>query len=122
MDIEEAIAEKREFQSHPDGSFYKLPSFKVIAGKGLEKTGKTIDLPMVRGTRITAEGKEVFSIQGTTVESLLAVVIYDLEEKGKILESHENWEAIKLVQLALGTLESRQRDRAERNVLATNKK
>lgn len=122
MDIEEAIAEKREFQAHPEGSFYKLPSYKVITGKGLERTGKTIDLPLVRGSRITNKGKELFSIQGTTVETLLAIVLYDLEEKDKIMPSKENLEAVSLVKMALSTLETRQRDRAARNVLATDKK
>jgi hypothetical protein len=121
-EIEKKILEKREFTAHADGSFYKLPSYKVIIGKGLERTARTIDLPIVRGSRIGKDGKEFMSIQGTTIETLLAVCQHDLEEKHKLLPNHDTQEAIYHIQKALDNLENRQRDRFKRKVIATNEK
>jgi hypothetical protein len=119
-EINKMLAEKRSFEALKSGSVFKIPTYKVIAGKGLEKQERTILLPIVRGNRYDVQtGTEYFAVEGTTQETLIAVLLQDLESKNEILPSENTSLAIKHLQAALDLLEERQRDRFNRNVLAT---
>jgi len=111
INFEEELKEKREFAAITSGSVFKLPSYRVKKDVGLVRTGRDIDLPIVRGTRVNEEGQEVFSIEGTTHETLLSVMMQDLEEKNNIVKSSATEKAIEKMNEALVLLENRQRSR-----------
>jgi hypothetical protein len=119
QEIEIKIAEKKSFEAVPSGSVFKIPTFKVIPNVGLEKQERTILLPIVRGSRYV-DNREYLPVEGTTHETLIAVIMQDLEQKNEILPCVENSRVLEHLQAALDIIEDRQRDRYSRNVLTTN--
>ena len=109
---------KEDFTVLEEGTQYELPQYEVIDGKGI----KMIDGPgqlisFVRGSKLA--GEDVPKREGTLHEHLLAMMIYDLQYKNKLVPSREGSLIITKLQEALGWLRQRQIDRTKRNVVGT---
>ncbi len=112
---------KRSFEIIEDKHAYAVPTYTVVEGKGIEEIeDATFEVAFVRGNN--QEGNITTYRHGTLHEHLLAVQIYDLQEKQKEFPSKETACAITHLQEALFWLEERQRDREARGVIGTYQK
>lgn len=119
--VEQAIQDKRTFNAIATGAVYKLPKYKVVKNVGLQRAQGSVLVPFVRGSKIEGE-KEILPVEGIVHESLLSMMIYDIELKDKEFPSEVNPEVVKHLEAARELLENRQHERASRNVLGTYKK
>lgn len=119
--VETLINEKRTFETIATGAVYRLPMYKVVPGVGIEKTGRTVLIPFVRASKIEGE-REIFPVEGVVHETLLSMMLYDLDLKNQEVPNDLTPQVIKHLEAARELLESRQRDRDSRNVLGTYKK
>lgn len=112
--------DKTDFSIIEDGTHYELPTYKVVDGKGIEKTGDTLSLMFVRGSKLAEE--EVEKREGILHETLLAAMIFDLKFKYNLVPSDETLSVIGDLEKALKTLGERQRARESAHVEGTYKK
>jgi hypothetical protein len=111
---------KEDFEIIEEGTRYALPNYIVIDGKGIEKSGSTMLLQFVRGSKLGTE--DVEKKEGTLHEHLLAMMIHDLKFKNTLVPSREGSLIITKLEEALGWLRQRQIDRIKREVIGTYKK
>ena len=111
---------KEDFEIKTNGSEYILPEYRVVDGKGIEKTSGEQEIRFVRGSKLADE--EVEKKEGTLHEHLLAMMIHDLEFKNGLVSSNEGEQVIIKLKEALGWLRQRQIDRNKRNVQGTYQK
>lgn len=111
---------KREFTTEEQGTTYSLPIWKVIDGKGIEKTESNLTVQFVRGSKLKDEVVE--KKEGILHETLLSMMISDLKFKNSLVPSRESSVAITKLQEALHWMEERQRERETRNVEGTYKR
>lgn len=81
------------------GTGYELPDYEVIEGKGLAQTTDTTFIQFVRGSKLAKEA--VTPRKGILHETLLAMMIEDLEYKNSLVPSKESEETIKYLKAAL---------------------
>lgn len=112
--------DKRKFQTIEQGTHYELPVWEVIDGKGIEKTGGTLPLCFVRGSKLKEE--EVEKREGVLHETLLSAMIEDLKFKQSLVPGREGAIVITKLEEALHWMEERQKQRESRNVVGTYKK
>jgi hypothetical protein len=108
---------KRFFKIIEEGTWYEMPVYRVVEGKGIELTEKAHSLKFVRGSKLGSENVE--PKEGTLHEHLLSTMIHDLKYKGKLLPSRETSTAITKLEEALFWLEERSRAREIAGVLGT---
>lgn len=118
--IEDQIGEKRQFEALASGSVYKLPTYKIVPGKGIQKTGRTQFISFVRGSKIDGEN-EFPPVEGVVHETLLSMMLHDLNLKNQEVPNEYTPEVIKHLGAARDIMEQRIKDRHERNVLGTYK-
>lgn len=111
---------KNDFDVLEDGTSYNLPTYKVVDGEGIKRTGSYLKLHFVRGSKLGTEDVEKRS--GTLHEHLLSVMIHDLQFKNKLVPSRETSILITKLQEAENWLLRRQIDRAARAVVDTYQK
>lgn len=111
---------KREFKTIEEGTTYALPTWEVIDGKGIERTGAQAIIQFVRGSK--QKDEEVEKRPGILHETLLSMMIADLKFKNSLVPSRESATAITKLQEALHWIEERQRERETREVVGTYKK
>jgi len=111
---------KEDFEVTEKGTHYKLPCYKVVDGKGIERTSNFIDLKFVRGSKLKDE--DVEKREGTLHEHLISAMISDLQFKDSLVPSREGALVITSLQNALNWMRQRQIDRIKRSVVGTYKK
>jgi hypothetical protein len=121
QEVENSIKEKREFIALKAGNLYRLPTYKIVPGKGIERSGRELLVPFVRGSK-KIEENEYPPVEGIVHESLLSMQIYDLELKNAEFPNEYTPQVIEHLQAARNILEARTRERAERNVLGKYEK
>lgn len=119
--IEAQIKEKRVFETKIAGSIYRLPTYKIVPEQGIVRSGHSIIIPFVRGSR-KVEQNEHPPVEGIVHESLLSMQIYDLELKNKEFPNEFTPQVIKKLEEARDILENRTRERASRDVLGKYQK
>ena len=111
---------KNDFEIIEDGVHYRIPEYKVVDGKGIEKTGNYMDIKFVRGSKLKDENVE--KKEGTLHEHILAVLIHDLNFKHKLVPSREGAITLTKLQEAIQWLWQRQVDRIMKGIIGTYKK
>jgi len=115
-----AIDLKDDFETVEQGTHYELPTYKVIDGVGIDKTGDSLPLKFVRGSKLKDE--DVEKREGVLHETLLAAMIEDLKFKNSLVPSREGSLVITKLEEAQQWLLKRQIDRVKRSVVGTYKK
>ena len=111
---------KEDFIVQDQGVAYQLPEYRVVDGKGIERTGNVQTIQFVRSSKL--QGEEVPKFEGTLHEHLLSMMIYDLQYKNSLVPSREGALVITKLQEAIGWLRQRQVDRTQREVVGTYQK
>lgn len=111
---------KEDFIEYEKGTSYGLPTYSIVDNVGIQRTGDTLLLDFVRGSKLGEE--DVEKRIGTLHEHLLSVMIHDLKFKNSLVPSREGALVITKLEEALGWLRQRQIDRIKRNVEGTYKK
>lgn len=111
---------KRLFETVEQGTHYELPTWKVVDGIGIEKTGKSLPLKFVRGSKLKEE--DVEKREGILHETLLSAIIEDLKFKNSIVPSRETSVVITKLQEGLMWMEERQKQRELKGIVGTYKK
>lgn len=111
---------KEEVRICEEGTHYQLPVYEVIPGTGIVKVGGHLNVHFVRGSKNKED--QIEGKTGTMHEHLLAMMIYDLQYKNKLVPSREGALVITKLQEALHWLRQRQVDRIKRDVVGTYKK
>lgn len=111
---------KEDFEILENGTRYNLPKYRVVDGKGIERTGDFLSLEFVRGSKLGSENVE--KKEGTLHEHLLSAMIHDLKFKNSLVPSREGSIVITKLQEALQWLRERQIDRVKRDVEGTYQK
>lgn len=109
---------KNEFVILEEGSEYALPEY-FITEEGLQKSETHNIIRFVRGSK---EGEGVLKQTGIVHETLLSMMIKDLQYKNTLVPSRETSLVITKLQEAYLWLIQRQIDRNDRGVQATYKK
>jgi hypothetical protein len=110
---------KEHFLTEEEGTTYHLPTYDVVDGQGIVETDELLAIRFVRGSKLADE--EVERRRGTLHEHLLAMMIYDLRYKSKLVPSRESAIVITKLEEALHWLRARQIDRVKREVEGTYK-
>lgn len=111
--------EKRVFVTEEIGTKYQLPVWEVVEGKGIELTEATQEITFVRGS---TDGYPAKKTPGVLHETLVSLLIKDLQYKNGMVPARETATAITKLQEALFWMEERSRDRAARVVQGTYEK
>lgn len=112
--------DKRKFETIEKGTQYELPVWEVIDGVGIKETGTKHPIHFVRGSKLKEEHVE--KREGILHETLLSMMIEDLQYKNNLVPSRESSLAIGKLQEALFWMEERQRVRVNKNTVGTYKK
>ena len=99
-----------EFQTLVPGTQYSLPVYRIIAGKGMERTDKQVEIEFVRGSNRETDTTERSS--GVLLETLLAMAIADVLYKQEIVPSEEAERIIFHLRTALDGMHARIHRRA----------
>ena len=111
------LLDKQRFSFVEDGVEYQLPVYRVIDGKGIERTGEFQTIKFVRGSKLGDE--DVPKHEGVLHETLLAMMIHDLKLKNKLVPSREGSLTITALEEALLRQMQRNIDRIRRDVVGT---
>ncbi len=118
--IDDLISEKRQVEALASGSVYKLPTYKVVPEKGIERTARKQMISFVRGSKVVGE-TEVVPVEGVVHEAVITMLIQDLNQKNEVNPDSHTIAAIQHLAAARDILEDRQRERAQRKILGTYK-
>ena len=111
------MSDKREFTVIKEGTTYSLPMYK-ISDQGLELVNQKSNLvTFVRGSKDVHDNIE--RQDGVLHETIIAMLIHDLQYKNELVPSRETSLAITQLQTALFWLEERARIRTNNNTLNT---
>ena len=111
---------KDDFEIKEEGTWYSLPVYEVVDGKGIQVVeGAQVDLTFVRGSKLKDE--EVPKREGTLHEHLLGAMIHDLKYKNSLVPSREGSIVITKLEEAQQWLLKRQIERKKQNVEGTYK-
>ncbi len=77
----------KSFQVLKEGTAYRLPQFRMVAGSGLEETDRVCEISFVRGSIRRDDDQE--SVEGILLENLLELVIADVKFKSDKVPSDE---------------------------------
>lgn len=106
------------FQTKVSGTSYLLPTYRVTLG-GLEATGEFQEIGFVRGAQQATPG--VASTDGILIETLLQMMIIDLEYKHSLVPGEEGARTISHLRSALDALNARTYRRQMRGVYCSYK-
>jgi len=104
------------FTTGKGGTAYELPRYRVTKG-GIEPTGEATRIEFVRGSGSAAD--PVTSADGILVETLLNVIIRDLEHKHARVPAEEGERTLNHLRSALDALNARTYRRQMRGLLGT---
>ncbi len=111
--------DKTSFNTIEKGCLYALPQYKVNQ-VGIQPTGEFVYIPFIRGSKDPNEA--VDRQEGILHETLLAMILADLEYKNKLVPSREGSLAITNVEQALLWLQRRQQKREQAGTQGTYQK
>lgn len=109
-----------EFISQSEGTVYILPEYRVVEGKGLEKTETSQIIAFVRGSKLGSENVE--PNDGILHEALLSMQIHDLKHKNQLVPSRETAIVITKLEEALMWMQARQNRRQQEGTQGTYQK
>ena len=101
------------------GSFYKLPVFEIKTGEGLTITEDKYDIRFVKGSK---DDEQIYRQSGIRIADLLAMCAHHLESVNNDVPNGHTEEAIVKITDALNLLETRRKDRENRDVVDTYNK
>ena len=110
---------KNEFVTDEKGTTYRVPCYRVVDGKGIEKTEDEMVIRFVRGSKLKDE--DVEKREGTLHEHILSVLIEDMKYKNSLVPSRDGSIIIHHLEDAYLRMVNRQIDRIKRNVQGTYK-
>ncbi len=119
MEQSKDISEPGAFKVVEEGTEYKIPAFAVEDGKGLVCVGFNT-IHFVRGSKLANE--KVEKRVGCTHESLLEMMIHDLQFKNNLVPSRETSQTITKLEEALLWQQRRGQNRAKEGKQGTYKK
>jgi hypothetical protein len=102
------------------GHRYRVPVCRIGAGGELKATGHSVELTLIKGSINAADSVRVKD--GVALETLLKLLIVDLEHKAKIVESEESPRMLFHLHSALDGMRARAHRRWEQGVLGTYQK
>lgn len=108
------------YETIEEGTTYQLPNYEVVDGKGIQLTGNHTQVQFVRGSKLREETVE--RKEGILHESLLSMMIEDLQFKYDIVPAEETERALLHLKSALDALNARAYKRKIAGTLGTYKK
>lgn len=102
------------------GTRYRLPKYRVVDDKGIEATGDYTELAFIRGS--TDPGAGIAKSDGILHETLLAMVIADLEYKHSLVPADEGARMLDHLRSALDAMHARTYRRKIRGVYCSDRK
>jgi len=102
------------------GHHYRLPAYRIGDAGDLQATGHSVDLTLIKGSLNTADS--VAMKDGIAVETLLKLLIVDLEYKSTRVDSEEGPRMLFHLRCALDGMRARAHRRREQRVLGTYQK
>lgn len=109
-----------DFETTEQGAKYRLPKYRVVVDKGLERTGDYSEVAFVRGSvqpKAAVEHRD-----GVLHETLLKMIIADLEFKSTLVQSDQAERMLLHLRIALDVMNARTYRRQLGGVLGSYKK
>jgi len=118
--MDHSAIDPEDFQVVEPGYIYEVPEYRVVDGKGLERTNNTYRIRFVRGSKDADEN--VPRLEGMMPETLIAVCKHSFEEKNKLVPARETSIIVRYLEDALCWLQRRQYLRRKAGTQGTYKK
>ena len=107
----------KDFKTLELGSSYELPMYEVVPGIGLTKTNNTLIVNYVRAK----DSENIKKQEGVINETLLGMILTDLEYKYSLVPSEQTKEVIEHLKQSLVLLSQRTIQRTDAGVVDTYK-